>query len=179
MKTYTKSNFHKHTFCIWQEVPFDNIAGLKESHSSKSGSAYIFQEHGIYRISNHWGRVANCRWRLLTSGNYKNQQLKVGFALWSDFYPNDETSKLFFIKVILETNDVSFFHKLSAEYEVKYNIMNASETSKKIKIIREVLLETSWSKHLKFNNLSALRSQIVEKLLYTDKTFTEIKKAYL
>ncbi len=91
---YHKYNFHKHTFCVWQEVIPDAIIESKINYKSKSGSQYIFTETGVYRISNHWGRAANCRWRLESLKDYKNQQTKIGFALWTDFYNNDENSKL-------------------------------------------------------------------------------------
>lgn len=179
MKTYNKLNFHKYTFCLWREVSFAEIEKLPLSHKSKSGSGYIFTEVGVYRISNHWGRAANCRWRLIADENFKSQQTKVGFANWTDFYPNDETSKLFFIKVNFDTIEVNFYHKLSPDYEAKYVLRNASETAKTIKIIKEILTETAWSKYLQFDDLEELRKEIVEKLITTEKSFLEVKKNYL
>ena len=183
MKTYTKLNFHKHTFCLWREVSFAEIENLQLNHKSKSGSDYVFTEVGVYRISNHWGRAANCRWRLIADKNFKSQQTKVGFANWTDFYPNDESSKLFFIKVDFspETSgeEVNFYHKLSPDYEPKYVLRNASETAKIIKIIKEILTKTAWSKHLQFDDLDKLRKEIVEQLITTEKSFLEVKKEYL
>lgn len=178
MKIYSQKNFHKHTFCLWQEVSFDDIKGLDKNHNSKSGSGYIFVENGVYRISNHWGRVANCRWRLLPLENYKNQQTKVGFASWNDFYMNDEVSKLFFINVDFATNEIHFFHQLSEKYDGKKTLRTASETSKTIKIIKEIMTETSWSKHLEFDDLNVLRKEVIFKLLHTDNSFATIKKDY-
>ena len=63
-KTYNKTNFHKHTFCIFKEVDFETIQNLKPNYKSKSGSSYFFTDQGVYRLSNHWGRAANCKWRL-------------------------------------------------------------------------------------------------------------------
>lgn len=179
MKTYNKLNFHKYTFCLWREVSFTEIENLPLSHKSKSGSGYVFTEVGVYRISNHWGRAANCRWRLIANENYKSQQTKVGFANWTDFYPNDEISKLFFIKVNFDTIEVNFYHKLSPYYEPKYVLRNASETAKTIKIIKEILTETAWSKYLQFDDLDELRKEIVEQLITTEKSFLEVKKEYL
>ena len=179
MKNYSKNNFHKHTFCLWQEVPFSEIERLEKNHQSKSGSGYVFVDNGVYRISNHWGRVANCRWRLLPLENYKNQQIKVGFATWNDFYPNDESSKLFFIKVYFATNEVTFFHKLSPEYDGKNTLRSVIQTSKTIKIIKEILTETTWSKYLQFDDLNVLRKEIIEKLLTSDKSYFDIKKEYI
>ena len=179
MKTYNKLNFHKHTFCLWREVSFAEIENLPLSHKSKSGSGYIFTEIGVYRISNHWGRAANCRWRLIADDNFKSQQMKVGFAYWTDFYPNDEISKLFFIKVKFDTIEVNFFHKLSPDYEPKYVLRNASETAKTIKAIKEILTETAWSKYLQFDDLEEVRNEIVDQLITTEKCFLEVKKNYL
>lgn len=105
--------------------------------------------------------------------------MKVGFANWTDFYPNDETSKLFFIKVNFDNIEVNFYHKLSPDYNTKYVLKNASETAKTIKIIKEILTETTWSKHLQFDNLDELRKEIVEELITTEKSFLEIKKIYI
>lgn len=178
MKTYSKNNFHKHTFCLWQEVPLSEIENLDKNHSSKSGSDYIFIEKGVYRISNHWGRVSNCRWKLVSTGNYKNQQIKVGFASWNNFFPNDETSKLYYIQVDFKTKGVDFFHKNDLNYGGKSICRTANETSKTIKTIKEILTETSWSNYLKFNDLEVLRNEIINELIFTDKNFLEIKKNY-
>ncbi|MGV9002837.1 hypothetical protein [Flavobacterium sp.] len=178
MKIYSKKNFHKHTFCLWQEVTFDTIKNLEKDHKSKSGSGYIFVENGVYRVSNHWGRVANCRWRLLGAKNYRNQDTKVAFAAWKDFYPNDEISKSFFIKVDFEINEVFFFHTHSAQFDAKDILRNADDTFKIIKVIKELLTETGWSKHLIFDNIVTLRAEIVTKLVTTDTSFAEIKKLY-
>jgi len=179
MKIYTQKNFHKHTFCLWQEVPFDSISALNINHKSESGSNYFFTPKGVYRVSNHWGRVANCRWRLLSLENYKNQQFRVGFASWVDFYPNDETTKLFFIKADFVNKKISFSHKFSSDYDGKATLRTASETFKIIKIIKEIQTETSWSRYLQFDDLDSLRKEITVKLTYSNNSFIEIKKEYL
>ncbi len=48
---------------------------------------------------NHWGGVANFRWKLIVDKKYKNQQTVNGFANWTDFYPINSTEKIFFIEV--------------------------------------------------------------------------------
>lgn len=179
MESYNHKNFHKHTFCLWQEVPFSDIENQVISHKSKSGSQYIFTETGVYRISNHWGRTANCRWRLISLKNYKNQQTKVGFAYWTDFYPNNETDNLFFIEVNFTTSEVTFNHKNSLSYDKKFTLRNATDTAKTIKIIKEILKETTWAKHLKFDDIDKIREEIVNKLVETENKFVDIKKDYL
>ncbi|MGL2966100.1 hypothetical protein [Flavobacterium sp. XGLA_31] len=177
-KIYSRHNFHNRTFCVWQEVKLEAIAGLAISYQSPSGSKYIFNDTGVYRISNHWGRAANCRWRLEPLEAYKNQHVKVGFALWTDFYPNDESSKLFYVTANLETNEVSFHHKDAQPYDEKSVLRNAAETAKTIKAVRQVLTETHWANHLQYDQLSTLRKEIVNELITTEKPFILIKQKY-
>jgi hypothetical protein len=179
IKTYTRHNFHSHTFCVWQQVTTEEWVVHKEAFKSKSGSKYFFIPEGVFRMSNHWGRVANCRWRLTSEGSYKNQAIVVGFARWADFFPNDETARQFFIKVYFETNEVNYFHKYSALYSSDYTLRNASETSKTIKLIKEILTETQWANYLNYSNIEQLRKEIVIELINTRQTFIEIKKKYL
>jgi hypothetical protein len=178
-KSFNKLNFHSYTFCIWREVLYSEINDLKINYKSQSGSMYIFTTEGLYRISNHWGRVANCHWRLIPLAQYKNQNTIVGFAKWIDFYSNDDNSKLFFIKVNFVTKEVNFYHKLSLENQEKVIFRNAKETSKTIQTIKQVLTEDNWAKHLKFDDLKVLRKEIVNELVNSAKSFLEIKKQYL
>ncbi|MDI1317529.1 hypothetical protein [Flavobacterium sp.] len=177
-KIYRKHNFHKHTFCIWKEVLHSEIADLKINYTSQSGSRYIFTEQGLYRISDHWGRVANCHWRLIPLAEFKSQHNIVAFAKWFDFYSNDDTSKLFFIKVDTETKAVNFYHKQSAE-DQNCVFRNAKETAKTIRTLKEVLTETNWAKYLKYDDFEILRKKVVSELVNSDKSFLEIKKVYL
>lgn len=160
-------------------MPFAEIKDLRISYTSQSGSQYIFTTEGLYRISNHWGRVANCHWRLIPLAEFKNQNITVAFANWTDFYSNDDTSKLFFVKVNWETNEVNFYHKLTAENNDKVVLRNAKETAKTIRIIKEVLTQEDWAKYLKYEDFEMLRKQIIEELVNTNKSFLEIKKTYL
>ena len=178
-KTYNKLNFHSHTFCIWKEVLFNEINNQKISYKSKSGSQYIFSSDGLYRISNHWGRVANCHWRLIPLDEFKSQKTIVGFANWTDFYSNNDNSKLFFIKVDFETNEVNFYHKLSLENQEKVVLRNAKETAKTIQTIKQVLTEDNWAKYLKYDDLDILRKEILNELVNSANSFLVIKKKYL
>ena len=177
-KTYSKYNFHSHTFCIWKEVPFADIKDLKINYTSQSGSQYIFSPEGLYRISNHWGRVANCHWRLIPLNEFKSQSTTVGFANWSDFYSNDDASKLFFIQVDWDLKEVNFYHKDSAQKE-KVILRNAKDTAKNIRTIKEVMLQTDWAKYLIYTDLEVLRKEVITALITTNKSFVEVKKAYL
>lgn len=158
---------------------FSEIKDLKINYKSQSGSEYIFTAEGLYRISNHWGRVANCHWRLIPLAQFKNQNTIVGFAIWSDFYSNDDASKLFFIKFDFEKLEVNFYHKLIADNLEKIVLRNAKETAKTIRTIKQVLTETDWAKHLKYEDLEVLRKEVVTELVNSEKSFLEVKKAYL
>ena len=178
MKTYNQNNFHKHTFCLWMEVSLADFEVQHPQFKSKSGSEYYFTDEGVYRTSNHWGRAANCRWRLVSQGNYKSQHTKVGFAKWTDFYPNDETAKLFFIQVDFEQKSVNFYHKDMPLYDGKAILRNANETAKTIKSIKQVLNEEDWARYLVYEDLEELRRDVVKQLVNLDVGFATIKKMY-
>jgi len=178
-KSYTKINFHSHTFCIWKEVPVTEIQELKLHFKSKHESQYYFTNEGVYRLSDHWGRVANCHWRLIPLTHFKNQKNTVAFANWSDFYSNDDAAKLFFIKVNLESQEVNFYHKHTAEATENVVFRNAKETAKVIRTLKEVLTEIDWAKYLHYTDLELLRKEVVMDLVNSEKSFLEIKKQYL
>jgi len=183
IKSYNKHNFHSHTFCIWNEVTLEEIKGLKISYTSQSGSKYIFKNDGLYRISNHWGRVANCHWRLIPLSEFKNQNTTVAFAKWTDFYSNDDLSKLFYIQVDFETHEINFYHKESLEKESLEKesdviLRNAKDTAKIIRKVKEIISETDWAKYLKYDNIEKLRKEIILAMIQTTKSFVEIKRKY-
>lgn len=175
MNSFTKFNFHKHTFCLFQQVESSVLLNLKLGYKSASGSAYYFTELGVYRKSNHWGRAANCRWRLITNADYKNQTEIVGFAHWTDFYPNNETEKLFFITIDETKNEVHFNHKNHPDYASQM-LRNASDTAKRIKEIKIVLQDTSWSKYLIFDDFEEIKRKMLTELSNTNESFVNLKK---
>jgi hypothetical protein len=178
IKTYNKTNFHKHTFCIFKEVDSDAIIDLKLSYKSKSGSRYYFTESGVYRLSNHWSRVANCRWRLINENdNSKNERTKLGFAKWTDFHSDNDYEKLYFTEVT-NTSEVNYFHKNTENYSNQV-LRTSVETTKLIKQIRTLLEETAWAKYLNNDDVETLRKKIVQKMITTNQTFNEIRKYYL
>lgn len=178
MKTYNKTNFHKHTFCIFQEVTFESITDLKPNFISKSGSSYYFTEQGVYRHSNHWGRAANCKWRLVSNGISKDRS-KVGYANWCDFYSDNDQEKLYFIEVDYSNQLAQFNHYKSDKYTPGKVLRTAAQTTKLIKQIRGLLEETAWAKYLKHESIDVLRKEIIEQLISSNRTLQEIKKEYL
>lgn len=171
---YHRNNFHKHTFCLFQQVDFSVLTDLKLGYKSDSGSEYYFTEIGVYRKSNHWGRAANCRWRLIPNSEYKNQKEIVAFANWSDFYPNNETEKLFYIEVDSDRKEVHFNHRNHPNYDNQV-LRNASETAKRIKEIKEVLQSDSWAKYLNLDDFESKKAKILLDLTNTNESFVNLK----
>jgi hypothetical protein len=58
-------------------------------------------------------------------------------------------------------------------------LRTSAETAKIIKQIRILFEETGWAKYLKANSIEALRKEIIEKLISTNRTLQEIKRDYL
>ncbi|MCB9426205.1 MAG: hypothetical protein H6584_04155 [Flavobacteriales bacterium] len=173
---YHKNNFHKYTFCVFQEVSLEDIEGLTLHYTSKSGSSYYVTKEGVYRKSNHWGRVANCRWRLKTLANDQISKTKVGYAKWADFYRDNESETLYFIEIeSLENQEIYLQHKDHPSYTSQI-LRTGKETAKRIKTINEVLSSDQWAKYLDVDNLELTRKRVVEQLLDTNLSFQEIRR---
>jgi hypothetical protein len=179
LKKYNKTNFHKHTFCEFIEVDTNVIPNIEWHYKSKSGSGYCFTEEGVYRISNHWGRAANCRWRLISEIKNPNQKERIGYAKWTDFYPNNETENFFYVEVNFDTKEVTFQHKNNPKFDGKAILRNAPETAKIIRQIKEILESDAWTKYLDYDDLEELRKEIILKLIQTSTSFAEIKRSLL
>ena len=174
-KIYHRNNFHKHTFCIFHERDLSEIKDQKPHYKSKSGSSYFFTEAGVYRLSNHWGRAANCKWRLQASGTSGKDRTKLGFALWQEFHPDNDTEKLYYIKADFENNSVTFDHKSNQNANPNAMLRTASETEKRIKQIRNLLSDHSWTKYYPENEPENLIKEVIQKLINSDKTLHQVK----
>ncbi|WP_298223955.1 hypothetical protein [Flavobacterium sp.] len=174
-KTYNRFNFHRHTFCVFTEADLKLVENRKPDYQSKSGSSYFFTDEGVYRLSNHWGRAANCKWRLQTNNTSNSGRTKLGFALWSAFHSDNDTEKLYFIQFDAETQTVNYQHKNSTEFKETFILRTASETTKIIKEIRNLLSSDSWAKHFDMP-IGTLRSNIIEKLTTGNEPLIEIKR---
>ena len=172
-KIYNRYNFHKHTFCIFKEAPLQEIEIREPDFKSKSGSTYYFTQTGVYRLSNHWSRVANCRWRL-ESNSQNPSRTRLGFALWSAFHKDNETEKLYFITVDFANNSVDYEHKENAP-NGNAILRTAANTAKIVKQIRNLLETDSWARY-KEGNITDLRKAIVESLITTNVPLAEIKR---
>lgn len=170
MKTYNQTNFFKHTFCEFTQVN-DFVFPENTHYKSKSDSVYFYTDEGVYRKSNHWGRVANCRWRLLSNKKIKSQNFYTGFAKWSDFYPLNETEKQFYITVDFETNSVNFYHKATKESAF---LFFAEAAQKKVEQIRKLLSDDKWTKYFEQESY-LLKKNVVNQFINSNKSLQEIK----
>lgn len=176
--TYSKSNFHKHTFCVFTEVPLTPI-NSKPNYTSKSGSRYYFTSEGVYRISNHWGRAANCKWRLLPMNNSSKERTKAGFAYWKDFHPDNDIDKMYYIEMDFDTHSVTYQHCKSVAYDGKTLLRTAGETTKRIKEIRNLLSNESWIRYYDMENSAVLKQNIITRLIQTNSSLQQIKADFL
>jgi hypothetical protein len=176
-------NSFKNTFCVFHEVSLDSINGLELQYDSKSGSKYYYTKVGMYRLSNHWGRLANSKWRLepleseIDGAESRNDsKIKLGFATWTNFYPDNTVDELYYLEANYIKKTVNYQHKNNPEYNNKAILRTSFETTKRIKQIRNILNLTSWAKYFEYDDLDALRQQIINELIFTNKTLEEIKR---
>jgi len=169
-------NSFKKTFCAFKEVLSNEIEGLKKQFESKAGSSYYYTEAGMYRVSNHWGRLANSKWRLIAREPETESKTKIGFAKWEEFYPDNAEEKLYYIKADFEKNLANYEHKNNPEYDGKPVLRTSFETTKRLKQIRNLQQLTSWAKHFDYDDIDELRKQIITELIFTEKTLEQIKR---
>ena len=173
MKVYNQFNFFKHTFCEFQQVnKFDFPE--ETNYKSKSESMYFYTDEGVYRKSNHWGRVANCRWKIMANATYKNQQIVTGFSKWTNFYPINSNEKIFFIAVDFEGKTAILQPKLAAS--VRY-CFTFSEAQKRIKEITYLFKEDAWAKYFE-TEIKELRFKIISEYMRSEKSIQEIKRGF-
>ena len=153
----------------------ESIDSKKIDYKSKSGSSYYFIEDGVYRLSNHWGRAANCKWRL-QSDTTNTSRTKLGYADWTAFHPDNETEKWYFITVDFDHQSAHYQHKLSPAYQDKFTLRTAAETTKVIKNIRDLFSNEAWAKHFQCEDVAELRKDIIEKLITTNQSLLDIKR---
>jgi hypothetical protein len=165
----------KNTFCIFTEVELTAIDNLKIQYESKAGSTYYYTKEGMYRYSNHWGRLANSKWRLEPMNPESVSKRKLGFAKWDSFYPDNATDKLYYLEANFETKTVQYQHINNPLYDKKAVVRNSLDTRKRIKQVRNLFELESWSKYFDEEDIDLLRKKIITRLIETDKGLDEIK----
>lgn len=180
MNQYNRSNFHKNTFCVFKHLILEEAAEIEFVHKSKSGSEYFFTDEGVYRKSNHWGRVANCRWKLASSSLEKvnNNTPQVGYACWNDFFSNNESQPLYFIFQD-DLGNFDFYHKEHSFFEDKFALRNASECSKVMKELKLVQQTDDWSKYIEITDLETTRNWLIQELLTSNTNLASLKRKLL
>ena len=165
----------KHSFCIWTEVEFPPTGNQKPDHVSPSGSQYFYEKNGVFRLSDHWGRAANSKWRLKPM-NGEARKIRLGFANFSDFHKDNLHEKLYFIEVDFENELVFFNHRNNKKPNCPAVVRTATETTKAIRKIRNIFESQSWTRHYSDDNIL---EKVVLKIINTDKSVIEIKKMFL
>lgn len=173
MKTYNQNNFFKHTFCEFTQID-DFDFPEKTNYKSKSESVYFYTDEGVYRKSNHWGRVANCRWKLITNQKYKNQQVVIGFAKWIDFYPINSSKKNFFITVDYELKSAKIHPQ---KKEIHHHLFTYSEAQKRSKQINHLLKDDKWTNYFEIEK-EELQHKVISKLINSDDPLAQIKMSF-
>ena len=170
-------NSFKNTFCVFQEIDVKVIEKMPIQFESKAGSRYYYSESGMYRLSNHWGRLANSKWRLEPMEPETTSKTKLGFASWNDFYPDNTEEELYYLEANYIKKTVNYQHKNNPNYDKKAILRTSFETTKKIKQIRNLFTLTSWAKYFEYEDLDVLRQEIINELIFTNKSLDEIKRA--
>lgn len=171
-------NSFKNTFCVFHEVSIDSILGLKIQFDSKSGSKYYYTIQGMYRLSNHWGRLANSKWRLEPLESATDSKIKLGFASWDTFYPDNALEELYYLEADYKKKIVNYQHKNNPNYDNKAILRTSFETTKRIKQARNLFNLTSWAKYFDYEDLDFLRQKIIDQLIFTNKPLEDIKKDF-
>ena len=166
----------KNTFCVFHEVLPDRIAGMPVQYDSQSGSKYFYTKEGMYRLSNHWGRLANSKWRLEPMEPETESKFKIGFASWNEFYPDNAEEELYYLEANYEKKVVNYQHRNNPNYDSRAILRTSFFTAKRIKQIRNLFELTSWAKYFDYDDIDELRKEIIEELIFTNKTLEEIKR---
>ena len=169
-------NSFKNTFCVFQEVSLSSVKELVVQYQSKAGSSYYYSKSGMYRLSNHWGRLANSKWRLEPLQPESESKIKLGFAPWVNFYYDNPVDELYYLEANYLKQTVNYQHKNNSNYDNKAILRTSFETTKRIKQIRNLFALTSWAKYFEYDDLDILRKKIIEELIFTRKTLEEIKR---
>lgn len=169
-------NSLKNTFCVFKERDLSEIKDQKSDFESDSGSRYYYTEFGMYRLSNHWGRLANSKWRLVPECVNDTAKVKLGFANWVDFYPDNKTDLLYYLDFDTSKNEILYQHKNNPNYDGKALVRTSDETMKRIKTARNILNLSNWAKYFDNWDIDELRAIIINQLIHTNKSIEQIKK---
>ena len=174
MKNYHSFNFFKHTYCEFKLVGEEFFKEKLIHFKSKSGSKYFYTDIGVYRYSNHWGRVANCRWKINGIENYKNQNYYIGYANWFDFHSLNSSNEEFYLEVDYEKKEVVVKAIKSNSKSTKY-LMTLSFALKRKKEITTIFKGYKWASYF-YEDIEVLREKLIVSLINSHKTLQVIKQ---
>lgn len=174
LKSYHNFNFFKHTYCEFEKAREDFFLKNEVHYKSKSGSKYFYTKEGVYRYSNHWGRVANCRWKISGIEDYKNQNYYIGYANWLDFHPLNNFEKVFYI-VVDEISGKSTIYRIKENDATKHFLMTLNLAQQRLKQIKKLFKDYKWAMYYNAS-VDIVRSKLVTKLINSDKALQELKQ---
>ncbi|MBA6156496.1 hypothetical protein H3Z83_08225 [Tenacibaculum sp. S7007] len=171
---YYKFNFFKYTYCEFESKKIDFFEGKSAHYQSKSGSLYFYADDGVYRYSNHWGRVANCRWKIKGVENYKSQNYYVGFAKWIDFYPLNDFDKVFYLEVDFNKQQARIKRIGSVANTDKF-LMTSEFVHQRLKQIQTLFKEYKWAKYFD-DDIDVVRKKLILGLVTSNKAIQQLKQ---
>ncbi len=171
---YHKFNFFKYTYCEFESKEIDFFEGKSSHYQSKSGSLYFYADEGVYRYSNHWGRVANCRWKIKGVENYKSQNYYVGFAKWIDFYPLNDFDKVFYLEVNFNKQQARI-KRIGSIVNTDVFLMTSEQVHQRLKQIQTLFKEYKWAKYFD-DDIDVLREKLITGLIASNKSIQELKQ---
>lgn len=90
-ETLNKDNYFKNTYAQWKSVSEKELPKETPDYESASGSEYWYTDKGVYRRSNHWGKVASCYWYLNNEVKQTGNNKEVGYTDFSDIQKMEYT----------------------------------------------------------------------------------------
>ena len=171
---FHKFNFFRYTYCEFESQSIDFFKDKSAHYQSKSGSLYFYADDGVYRYSNHWGRVANCRWKIKEVAEYKSQNYYVGFAKWNDFYPLNNTDKVFYLEVDFLQKQAKV-KRLKNKEKKEVFLMTSTLAHQRLKQIQTLFNEYKWAKYFE-KDIEELRKILITNLINTNKPIQQLKR---
>ena len=175
LKKFNRFNFYRFTYCEFVETDIEIIKNWTADFESPCNSTYYYTNEGVYRLADHWGRVANCRWKLRMKKGGKNQKFHLGFANWGCFLPINDHDRLYYIAVDVDSGKVNFSH-YGAEREDDLYLFTAADARKRVRQIRNLYETDKWARYYNMD-LDILRKQLVRELISSDKSLALIKRS--
>ncbi len=129
----------------------------------------------MYRLSNHWGRLANSKWRLVSLKPETDSKFKLGFAKYESFFPDNDIDAIYYLEYNQLDETVNYNHKNNPDFDGKPVLRTTFETRKRIKQARNIVTLSSWAKYYE-TDINLLRIEIINELIFTNKTLDEIKR---